>query len=153
MPVLALYAVVGHITSGWARSNVAAQQKTEEGGVMPYTPNVVNHGKPTAQQRKETPVYSGVDCYFPDALLEVARVSWQGNEQHNPGQPLHWSRGKSDDHDDASRRHKLDVARGEKFDTDGTRHRAKVVWRELAALQLEIEQEGDDGRRSNPEED
>ena len=33
VPVLALYAVVGHITSGWARSNVAAQQKTEEGGV------------------------------------------------------------------------------------------------------------------------
>ena len=34
------------------------------------------------------------------ALAEVARVSKAGNDQHNPGQPLHWARDKSADHAD-----------------------------------------------------
>lgn len=88
--------------------------------------------------RKDVPVCTGVLDYFPDALIEVARLSKIGNDQHNPGQPLHWSKGKSDDHADCLIRHQLD--RG-KFDTDGVRHSAKVAWRALAQLQIEIEAE------------
>lgn len=97
-----------------------------------------------AQKRKSTPVYSGVLAYFPDALKAVARVSKAGNDQHNPGQPLHWDRTKSTDEDDALMRHLIDRAKGEVFDTDGQRHRAKVAWRALAALQKELEDERDD---------
>jgi hypothetical protein len=88
--------------------------------------------------RKQRPVYSGVLKYFPDALLEVANVSFMGNEQHNPGTPLHWDRSKSTDEPDALARHLLDAGTR---DTDGTRHSAKVAWRALAMLQKEIEAE------------
>ncbi len=90
----------------------------------------------TAQERKERPVYSGVLRYFPDALLEVARCSWVGNEQHNPGEELRWDRSKSTDEADALVRHLLDAGT---FDTDGVRHSAKLAWRSLALLQKEIE--------------
>jgi len=91
-----------------------------------------------AAGRKQHPVASGVLDYFPDALVAVAAVSWQGNEQHNPGQPLHWARGKSTDEADTMIRHFLQ--RGSR-DTDGQRHSAKMVWRALALLQKEIEAE------------
>ena len=91
-----------------------------------------------AATRKAAPITSGVLDYFPDALLEVARVSKAGNDQHNPGQPLHWARGKSTDHADCITRHLLD--RGT-LDTDGMRHTAKVAWRALALLQTELEEE------------
>lgn len=97
---------------------------------------VEQHLPVTAQERKAIPIATGVIDYFPDALMEVAKLSKIGNDQHNPGQPLHWSRGKSDDHPDCLMRHFLD--RGT-VDTDGARHSAKVVWRALAILQLEIE--------------
>lgn len=90
----------------------------------------------TAEQRKQRPLASGVLDYFPDALLEVALVSWTGNEQHNPGTPVHWDRSKSGDEADALMRHLLE--RGTR-DTDGMRHSAKVSWRALALLQKEIE--------------
>ena len=92
-----------------------------------------------AAERKQVPLSSGVLDYFTSALIEVAKVSYQGNNQHNPGQPLHWSRGKSSDHADTMLRHF--VERGT-VDTDGTRHSAKMVWRALAILQLEMEAEG-----------
>ena len=92
-----------------------------------------------AQARKNTPIYSGVVVYFPDGLEAVAHVSFTGNEQHNPGSPLHWDRSKSGDELDAASRHLVDRARGEVFDTDGERHLAKAAWRILAALQKEIE--------------
>jgi hypothetical protein len=91
-----------------------------------------------AAARKQSPVATGVLDYFPDALMAVAHVSFVGNEQHNPGQKLHWDRAKSTDHADCIIRHLKD--RG-KFDTDGERHSAKVAWRALALLQTEIEQE------------
>lgn len=93
--------------------------------------------------RKKYPVGSGFMDYFPDAICEVSRVSWNGNEQHNPGQPLHWARGKSMDHPDTMQRHYLQ--RGTR-DTDGQRHTAKMVWRALAMLQQEIE---DDSMKEN----
>ena len=80
----------------------------------------------------------GLLDYFPDACAEVANVSYVGNEQHNPGQELHWAKEKSTDHADCIVRHLVD--RGT-VDTDGLRHSAKVAWRALALLQTEIENE------------
>jgi hypothetical protein len=93
------------------------------------------------QERKNTPIYSGVVCYFPLALKELARLSKVGNDQHNPGQPLHWDRDKSTDHLDCIARHLTDHASGEVFDTDGQRHLTKIAWRALAQLQLDLEKE------------
>lgn len=93
-----------------------------------------------AQERKNTPLWSGLVQYFPDALVAVSQVSQKGNDQHNPGQPLHWSREKSADHEDTLLRHLFDS--GTK-DVDGHRHSAKAAWRALAILQLEIEAEKD----------
>jgi hypothetical protein len=90
----------------------------------------------TPAERKERPVYSGVLRYFPLALMEVARTSYLGNEQHNPGQPLHWDRSKSTDEADALVRHLLQAG---EVDTDGVRHSAKVAWRALALLEKELE--------------
>lgn len=89
--------------------------------------------------RKQCPVYSGFLKYFPDAVREVAKVSFIGNEQHNPGTPLHWDRNKSQDEPDALMRHLLDHASGTPVDTDGQLHLAKVAWRAMALLQKEIE--------------
>lgn len=87
--------------------------------------------------RKAIPIASGVLDYFPSALIEVAKVSKAGNDQHNPGEPLHWARGKSMQQDDTMLRHFLE--RGTIDPVDGLRHSAKLAWRALAALQLEME--------------
>jgi hypothetical protein len=93
-----------------------------------------------AKDRKNVPLMSGVFDYFPAALIEVAKVSHQGNLQHNgPDAPLHWAREKSTDQSDTILRHLLE--RGT-IDTDGMRHSAKAAWRCLALLQLELEAEG-----------
>ena len=89
-----------------------------------------------AKERKGRPVYTGVLKYFPDAIMEVAKVSLAGNEQHHPDKPLHWDRSKSTDELDALARHLIDAG---KLDDDGQRHSAKVAWRALANLQKEIE--------------
>ena len=90
-------------------------------------------------ERKERPLARGVLDYFPDALAAIAHVSYVGNEQHNPGQPMHWARDKSSDHADCLLRHLAD--RGD-MDNDGLRHTAKAAWRALALLQVELEKAG-----------
>jgi hypothetical protein len=60
-------------------------------------------------ERKEVPVNSGVLKYAPAALAGVARISKAGNDKHNPGEPLHHARGKSNDHSDCIVRHTMDV--------------------------------------------
>jgi 5'(3')-deoxyribonucleotidase len=92
-----------------------------------------------AATRKGIPIFTGVIDYFPNALAEIAAVSKAGNDQHNPGQPLHWARGKSMDHVDTAVRHMME--RGTR-DTDGMRHMAKAAWRCLAELQQECERDG-----------
>lgn len=89
-----------------------------------------------AKARKAVPLFSGCINYFPDALLAVAELSRIGNEQHNPGSPLHWDRSKSGDEADALARHLVDHGTR---DTDGVLHSTKVAWRALALLQKEIE--------------
>lgn len=92
------------------------------------------------KERKTYPLWSGLMQYFPDALAAVAHVSYVGNEQHNPGQSLHWAREKSADQEDTLLRHLME--RGT-VDSDGIRHSAKVAWRALAMLQLELEAEAE----------
>lgn len=93
-----------------------------------------------AKARKEVPIYSGVVCYFPRALIEIAKCSYRGNQQHNPGQPLHWDRTKSMDHPDCIMRHLIE--RGT-TDDDGLKHSGKLAWRALALLELELELEAE----------
>lgn len=90
------------------------------------------------EERKETPVFSGVLKYFPDALKEVAKCSFMGQQQHNPNKPLAWDRSKSGNEYDSLTRHLIDSAK-EDFDTDGTLHKAKIAWRALAGLQKHLE--------------
>tara|TARA_R110002050_G_scaffold213532_1_gene349833 strand:+ start:589 stop:960 length:372 start_codon:yes stop_codon:yes gene_type:complete len=94
--------------------------------------------KSIAKERKDTPVYSGVIKYFPDALKEIARASKIGNDQHLPGQPLHWDRTKSSDDLDAMVRHLLDHGVNP-MDDDGILHLTKVAWRALASLQVYLD--------------
>lgn len=89
-----------------------------------------------AKERKNVPIATGVIDYFPDALCAIAELSRIGNDQHNPGEPLHWAREKSTDEADALMRHFIE--RG-KMDSDGVRHSTKAAWRALALLQKELE--------------
>lgn len=93
----------------------------------------------TAKDREQFPMAEGLLYYFPAALAEVAKVSKIGNDQHNPGEPMHWARGKSTNHADKIMRHLMEAG---DLDSDGTRHSAKVAWRALALLQEELEQAG-----------
>lgn len=92
-----------------------------------------------AKARKNAPMCRGLLDYFPAALAAVSEVSRAANEQHNPGEEMHWAREKSTDQADCIVRHLIE--RGT-LDTDGLRHSAKVAWRALALLQTELEAEG-----------
>ena len=97
----------------------------------------MNTNLPTdASERKTIPIATGFIDYFPLAIIAVAELSRIGNDQHNPGKPLHWDRSKSGDESDALMRHFLQ--RGT-VDTDEVRHSTKVAWRALALLQKELE--------------
>src|SRR3990172_5247460 len=94
-----------------------------------------------AAARKRLQLYTFMLQYFPDAWLAVVDVARAGNEQHNPGEPLHRAREKSKDQMNASFNHIFDYGLGVKRDTDGEWHLAKSVWRQRAQLQLDIEEE------------
>jgi hypothetical protein len=89
--------------------------------------------------RKALPIFRGPLMYFPDAIAAVAAVCKAGNDQHNPGQPMHWAREKSTEQMDTALRHMMDHGMGVQVDIDGTWHLAKAAWRILAELQLAIE--------------
>jgi hypothetical protein len=91
--------------------------------------------------RKALPIFTYLMEYFPDAFLAEVAVAVAGNNQHNPGQPLHWAREKSVDQMNTAARHMFDYGRGVKKDTDGQWHLAKAIWRLKAQLQLDIEAE------------
>lgn len=91
--------------------------------------------------RKDIPLVRGLLDYFPAALARVAELSRIGNEKHNPGEELHWARGKSSDHADCLVRHLVD--RGAPDPGNGNlSHTVAVVWRALALLQEEEEAKG-----------
>lgn len=121
----------------------AAVSSALDAGTVPHLGAEILKGlrATTDAARKALPVFRGVLGYFPDAILAVAAVSKAGNDQHNPGEPLHWARGKSTEQMDTALRHMMDHALGNPRDTDGTYHMAKAAWRCLAELQLAIERE------------
>ena len=90
----------------------------------------------SSAERKLYPIAEGVMDYFPDALAMVANISYRGNQKHNPGEPLHHSRGKSMDHADCIMRHLQE--RG-CVDPEGVLHSAQLAWRALALCQEELE--------------
>lgn len=100
----------------------------EESPVMPEDSKV----------RKGIPMHAGLLQYFPSALAAVAQVSRVCNDKHNPGQPVHWSKENSNDHQDALMRHMADTAADPlaRDPEDGTLLAAKVAWRALAQLQV-----------------
>ena len=90
-----------------------------------------------SQARKDAPVFSGFCQYFPLAMIEVSRLSKLGNDKHNPGQPLHWSKGKSYDHGDCIVRHQLQF---DEIDEDTKLyHAVSVAWRAMAQLEVLLE--------------
>lgn len=126
---------------GYQPTGASAQRKPPTGVVSGLTVVVVEPKgvlPADAEGRKAVPLCSGVLDYFPSALVYLARISKAGNDQHNPGQPLHWARGKSMDHADCLLRH---LAQRGTVDTDGLRHAGKMAWRALALLQEELERE------------
>lgn len=93
-------------------------------------------GSLDSKQRKEVAAARGFAAYFPDAIALVARHSARMNAKHNPGQPIHWSRGKSSDHMDCELRHLLAVATDPDVrDADGAYEIVCKAWRALADLQ------------------
>jgi hypothetical protein len=89
-------------------------------------------------ERGVFPMAHGLLDYFPNALAYVSWVSHIGNQQHNPGQLMHWAREKSTDHENKIMRHLID--RGRK-DRRGVRHSGSLAWRALAMLQVELERD------------
>lgn len=89
----------------------------------------------TNEEKKMRRVFTGMLKYFPNACLEVGYVSFIANEQHNPGEPMHWDKSKSIGEGDEIVRH---LMAEETFDTDGARHRGKAAWRALELLEREI---------------
>ena len=93
-------------------------------------------------ERKEYPLFSGLLKYFPAALAGVAHHSKEGNDKHNPGQPLHHSRGKSTDHADCIVRHLVDlsdllvkVEADDSWSDDLMEEASALCWRALALSQ------------------
>lgn len=125
---------------GWRYPNQHTRFLTYS-GVSAADPEPAGKGivEQDSAKRKDIPLATGVLDYFPAALCEVAKLSKAGNDKHNPGQPLHWSRDKSLDHADCIARHLIE--RGG-FDSEGNRHSAALAWRALALLQTELEAEG-----------
>lgn len=96
------------------------------------------------KSRKALPILTFLTEYFPDAVLEMVKVSVAGNIQHNPElapEDIKWARGKSMDQLNTAMRHMWDHKTGTVRDSDGQYHLAKTAWRVLAELQLTIERE------------
>lgn len=101
--------------------------------------------------RKRAPMFAGLVSYFPDALAEEAKVSFEGGQKHTPGEPPRWAREKSTDHLDCFIRHAADYAKhlAEARVAQGTQtpvptremieDMAKVAWRAHAQCQIDVE--------------
>ena len=79
----------------------------------------------SASERKGYPVGKFIRDYFPNALLVLARHSLLSSEQHNPGEPMRWSKEKSIGEGDEIIRHFMEG------DT------VSMAWRSLELLERE----------------
>lgn len=91
----------------------------------------------TSEERKKFAISRGVLGYFPDAIAALAYCSYINNEKHNPGEELHWARGKSDDHADCLIRHHME--HGTLDPDDNIPMSVKALWRAAALCQLDLE--------------
>lgn len=91
-----------------------------------------------ARARLEYPLCTGLLLYFPRACAAVARHSKESNDQHNPGEPMHWAVGKSIGTGDQIARHLVD-ALAEYADAGPTdsveRHLSALAWRGMELLE------------------
>lgn len=94
-----------------------------------------------SRRRKQQPVHDGFILYFPDAICAVAEFSRINNEKHNPGQRLHWSKHKSNDHANCVARHLKDIGPDwDELDPESGRlHAEALAWRSMAMLQIVLE--------------
>ena len=90
------------------------------------------------EERNAMKLFDGFMAYFPNAMAEVAKLSYAATQQHHPDQPMHWDRSKSTDHLNKIGRHMIDAG---KFDDKGQRHSAALAWRAMANLQEELERD------------
>ncbi len=87
------------------------------------------------EARKAVPMFDGLIGYFPNACAYVAHVSQKANDQHNPGEPMHWAADKSVGTGNEIVRH---LAERGGIDSDGLRHTGKVAWRSFELLEREL---------------
>lgn len=94
--------------------------------------------------RKQVRAFMGFVKYFPDAIAMCAILSKVANDQHNPGQPMHWAKEKSTEELDSLMNHLIDIAsKGElSQDADGIYDAVKVFWRAGANLQRLADKHG-----------
>lgn len=93
----------------------------------------------TTLVREQYPLFDGLFAYFPAALCEVSRWSAVGNDKHNPGEPLHWAREKSTDHENKILRHLIDARH---VNAEGFHEAVGMAWRALALCQEILEEAG-----------
>ncbi len=87
------------------------------------------------EERKQIRIYDGFIKYFPNAIVEVTKVSCEGSDQHHADKPVHWDREKSKEELNSLMRHLLEAA-----ETDDVKDWARVAWRAMANLQKRAEQ-------------
>lgn len=110
--------------------------------VLSYEERLAERASPVlteSEKRKRTPIWSGVLQYFPLTMAAIARVSWHGNNKHNPGEKLHWAREKSTDQEDCVIRHMMNPT--ERDPDTGEFHAVHAAWRALATSELILERE------------
>lgn len=86
--------------------------------------------------RKAIKIYDGFMVYFKDAIIEVAKVSSLGHQQHHPDEPLHWDKNKSKEELNSMMRHLLEA-----METDSIEDWARVAWRAMAKVQRRCDDE------------
>lgn len=118
------------------------------------------------KERKRIPVTLGVLAYFPRSIAALAALAREGNERHNPGEPLHWARAKSTDHLDCLGRHTLDALADVRHvqrdgyvvtlamgrEESGMLHAVEMAWRALAHLEecLDVRELGEGPGHEEP---
>jgi len=114
---------------------LAAVRNFLSGEKAATTPKPVGLAGDSAK-RKESPVYEGFMCYFPNAIANVAKLSKLGNDKHNPGQALHWSFNLSNDHGDCLSRHQMNAEEVDpSYNDPEILHATAVAWRAMAQLE------------------
>jgi len=75
-------------------------------------------------------------------IIEMVKLSVEGNDKHNPDEPLHWAREKSTDQLDCIARHLFDYGVAEDADDleAQIQEMSSVMWRAGAKLQLLCEE-------------